>query len=114
MKPQIAFRDALENEHLFGPMLAGASWLAPKTAWLAARGEELNDQELEIFDAISGGRTYVPGIIPDEVVVIAGRRSAKSRMSAIKASFLASCVDYSDVLAPGEHAVIPIMSASSN
>src|SRR5271166_5931510 len=44
--------------------------------------------------------------------VSSGRRSGKTRAMAVLAAYFAGCCDHSDLLAPGERAVLPLMSAS--
>ena len=40
------------------------------------------------------------------MVAIVGRRGGKSRAEAVQAAYLATLVDYSDVLAPGERGLV--------
>ena len=110
MKILLSMRDALEHPHIFGGVFAGESWNTWRILLIAAMGEELTAGESLIFTSLTG-RIYVPGVRVDELWCIVGRRGGKTRAIAILAAYIASLVDYSDVLAPGERASLPILSA---
>jgi hypothetical protein len=74
-------------------------------------GEKLTDEERFIFKALTG-RDSEPLVRVDEFWGIIGRRSGKTRAISVLAAYIAALVDWSDVLAPGERASLPIVSAS--
>jgi hypothetical protein len=111
MKSLVTMRRALEDPELFGAILPGASWAGWRVLLIASMGEELTDAERETFKALTG-REREPLTRIDELWAIIGRRGGKTRAIAVLAAYLAALVDYSDILAPGERASLPIMSAS--
>ncbi len=112
MQPLVTMRKALADPDIFGTVLHGESWDAWRVLIIAAMGEPLiNDAEREIFTRLTG-RTHEPLERVDEFWAIIGRRGGKSRAAGIIAAYIASLVDYRDVLAPGETASLPILSAS--
>ncbi|WP_244613159.1 hypothetical protein [Methylosinus sp. Ce-a6] len=111
MKPLVSMRRAIEDPNIFGSVLSGESWAAWRVLLIAAMGEELTADERVTFESLTG-RPAEPGERVDELWCIIGRRGGKTRAVAVLAAYLAALVDYSDVLAPGERASLPIMSAS--
>jgi hypothetical protein len=111
VKILLPMRDALTDLHIFGAVLAGESWAAWRVLLIAAMGEELTDTERVIFAELTG-RDIEPGEHCEEFWGIIGRRGGKTRAIAILGAYLAALVDYDDVLAPGERATLPIISAS--
>ena len=67
----------------------------------AAFGLPLTDTELETFHTIAGSRTP-PTQRVKHLFAIVGRRSGKSRMAALVAVYLATCVEHKGKLAKGE------------
>jgi len=112
MKKLVSLRTALGDPQLLGTVLAGPTWAAWRTMLIAAMGEELTPEERVVFTSLTG-RDSEPLQRVDELRVVAGRRAGKSRAVATLAAYIASLVDFSDVLAPGERASLPIMSAST-
>jgi len=106
-----SMRNALQDPHIFGSILPGASWDVWRVILIAAMGEELMPEERVIFKAVTG-REREPVERVDELWMICGRRSGKTRAIAILAAYIAALIDFTDVLAPGERASLPIMSAS--
>jgi hypothetical protein len=112
MKPLLSMRLALSEPNIFGDILAGDTWKNWRILMVAMMGEPLiNDEEKEIYEKLTG-RVYVPGQRCDEFFAIMGRRSGKTRAAAVIAAYLATFVDYSSVLAPGERTSLPILSAT--
>lgn len=111
MKVRIPMRRALEDRRIFGDILPGESWASWRVLLIAAMGEELTAAERVVFESLTG-RPQEPGERCEELWAIIGRRGGKTRAIAVLASYLAAFVDYSDILAPGERAVLPILSAS--
>ncbi len=111
MKPLVTMRRALEDPDLFGALLPGESWASWRVLLIALMGEPLTDDERETFAALTG-REKEPLERVEEFWAIIGRRGGKTRAIAVLGAYLAALVDYSDILAPGERASLPIMSAS--
>lgn len=100
MKPRVHSAKLLRIE-LLGSALAGPSWHAWRALLLAAMGEPLKPDELEVFTRFTGG-TVPPTQRVDELWCCVGRRGGKSRAMAVLAIYLAGLCDYQDRLAAGE------------
>jgi hypothetical protein len=111
MKPLVTMRAALSDPDLFGNVLAGESWAAWRVLLIAAMGEALGDEERVIFESLTA-RSQEPGKRVDEFWAIKGRRAGGTRAAGVFAAYVAAFCDHADVLAPGERAVLPILSAS--
>ena len=111
MKPLVTMRAALSDPDLLGSILAGPSWAGWRVLLIAIVGEALTADERAVFESLSG-RPQEPGEAVDEFWAAIGRRSGKTRSMAILGAWLAALNDHSAVLAPGERAVLPILSAS--
>jgi hypothetical protein len=111
MMPLIAMRAALAERDLFGELLVGDSWAAWRILLIAICGETLTDDERAVFESLTG-RPREPARRIDEAWAICGRRSGKTRAAATLGAYIAALCDHSDVLAPGERATLPILSAS--
>ena len=107
-------RQALDDPEIFAHEkggLRGNTWKYWRVLLIACMGEVLTDEERVLFKEVTG-REHEPGEPVVELWCILGRRAGKTRAISILAAYLAVFVDYSDVLAPGERACLPIMSAS--
>ena len=111
MKPLVPMRVALSDPDLFGAILAGKSWAPWRVLIIACMGEPLTVEERAIFETLTG-RPAAPAERVEEFWAIIGRRGGKTRAIAVLAAYIAALVDFSDVLAPGERASLPIISAS--
>ena len=114
LRPTVSMRAALSDPNLFAHPaggLIGKSWAAWRIMLIAIVGEKLTDYERGIFKALTG-REREPGELVEEFWGILGRRSGKTRAMAILAAWIAALCDHSDILAPGERAVVPLVSAS--
>lgn len=111
MKALVPMRAALSDPDLFGRVLEGDSWAAWRILLVAAMGEALTDDERVVFAGLTG-REREPLERVEEFWAIIGRRGGKTRAIAVLAAYIAALVDFTDVLAPGERASLPIMSAS--
>ena len=111
MKPLIAMRAALAERDLFGEILVGDSWAAWRILLIAICGETLTNDERAVFESLTG-RPREPARRIDEAWAICGRRSGKTRAAAVLGAYIAALCDHSQVLAPGERATLPILSAS--
>jgi hypothetical protein len=54
MIPRVPLREAFSDPNLLGTALAGDSWRLWRTLLIAAMGEELRDNEREIFSKLTG------------------------------------------------------------
>src|SRR3954447_3544620 len=105
MKPLISLRDALADEGLLGTVLAGETWGAWRTVLIAAMGERLTEYERTINEALTG-RSQEPVQRVEELVAVVGRRGGKTRAIACLAAYVASCVDYTEDIVPGERGLV--------
>ena len=112
MKPIVTMRHALEDPDLFGAVLPGESWASWRVLLIGAMGEPLTDDERVVFEALTG-REHEPLERVDELWCVIGRRGGKTRAVAVLAAYLSALVDWSDALAPGERASLPVMSATT-
>jgi hypothetical protein len=104
MRATVPIREALADSQLLGGALAGDSWAAWRTLLIAAMGGALTEPERAIFKSLTQ-REREPQARVEELAIVAGRRGGKSRALSTLACYLASLVDYSTVLAPGERGV---------
>ncbi len=106
------------DEALADPLLLGAaldrdlsSWATWRVALRAAFGLPLRtEEELDTLEALAGGRRSPPTRRVKELWAIAGRRSGKSRVAALIASYIAAFEDHAHKLAPGEAGYVLILS----
>src|SRR4029077_16712785 len=56
MIPRVALREALSDPNLLGAAIAGDSWRSWRALLIAAMGEELSEDEGEIFSHLTGRR----------------------------------------------------------
>jgi hypothetical protein len=98
-------RRALTDPNLFGLVLSGDSWLPWRVILIAAMGEPLTDDERVIYTKLTGGREREPLQRVEELTAVVGRRGGKSRAMAVLAAYVATCLDWSDVLVKGEKGI---------
>jgi hypothetical protein len=113
MRVLISMRRALEDQNIFGSILPGESWAAWRVLLIAAMGEELTTEERVVFKELTG-RDHEAGARVEEFWAIIGRRGGKTRAIAVLAAYLAALTDFSDILAPGEIASLPILSNTTD
>jgi hypothetical protein len=105
MKPLVSARHAFETPLIFGTELAGESWAAMKAIILAALGEALTEEERAYFQKLTKlDRESLKRV--KRLVIVAGRRSGKSKIAAILALYLALLCDHSENLSTGERGVV--------
>jgi hypothetical protein len=102
MKKIVTMRQALSDPALLADALPGDSWSAWRTILIACMGEELTPDEREVFAKLTGGREREPGEPVEMLLVVAGRRSGKSRAMSVLATYLACLCDWSEHLFIGE------------
>ena len=88
MIPRVALREALSDPNLLGTAIAGDSWASWRTLLIAAMGEELGEDEREIFTKLTG-RAREPLQRVDQFAAVIGRRGGKSRAVATLATYIA-------------------------
>ena len=88
MRKLVPLRYALTDPAWLGTLLGEPSFAVMRTLLIAAMGEPLEPDELTTFTRITG-RTEAPSEPADELVVIAGRRSGKTRAIGTLAAYLA-------------------------
>ena len=81
MKKLVTMREALRDRHLLGDALPGDSWSAWRVLLIAACGEALTDAERVTFKALTG-REREPGAMIETLLVVARRRSGKTKAMA--------------------------------
>jgi hypothetical protein len=103
---------ALLDQGLLGAALGNPETWAPWISVLrAAFALPMTDSDLATFKQVAGGRD-VPENRVRELWAIIGRRSGKSRVAALVASYMAAfAVDHSK-LSPGETGVVLVLAAS--
>jgi hypothetical protein len=93
---------AMADPNFLGACLGEQStWATWRTGLRAAFGLSLSDDERAVFKEIAGEREP-PSERVQALLCIAGRRGGKTRMAALIACYLATCVDWKGRLAPGE------------
>jgi hypothetical protein len=114
MTAMFAISDALADVQLLGAALGNptpwATWIA---VLKAAFHESLSRSERRAFDAVAGGRGP-PSEKVRELIAIVGRGGGKSRMAALIAAYVATCLDHSEKLAPGEVGMILVLAMSQD
>jgi phage terminase large subunit-like protein len=111
MISRCTIRRALGDPNLLGRALAGDSWAPWRTLLIAAMGEELADEERELFKQLTG-REHEPGRRVDELVLVVGRKGGKTRCMALLAVYLATLVDHRAALSVGERGVVLVVAQS--
>jgi len=105
MIPRVPLREALSDPNLLGAAIGGDSWRSWRTLLIAAMGEELREDEREIFGQLTG-REHEPLQRVDQFAAVIGRRGGKSRAMATLACYLAGLCEHTDALVPGERGVL--------
>jgi hypothetical protein len=101
MKVLFTMRESLADDNLLGLALKGPSWDKWKILLIAAAGEELTEDERVIYKELTG-RDREPGRLVEVMLIIAGRRSGKSKAMSVFSLWLACCCDWSEDLSIGE------------
>ena len=111
MKPLVTMRAALGDPDLFARVLAGESWSLWRLLLIAIVGEPLTAEERTLFETLTG-RPQEAGQPLEEFWGCFGRRSGKTRAMAVLAAYFGALCEWTDLLAPGERASLPLLSAS--
>jgi hypothetical protein len=105
VRAAVSMRAALSDPALLGRTLSGPSWDAWRIMLIAANGENLNEDERQIFLRFTG-REREPGQRIEEAEFLIGRRGGKDRAASVLATYLAAFVNWSKVLAKGERGLV--------
>jgi hypothetical protein len=107
----ISILDAIDDQKLLGASLRDAeTFTAWRTFLRALFALPPEDGDADLYNSCTG-RTDWPKEQSEECYVIAGRRSRKTLLLSIVATFLGTMVDWSGVLKPGERGVIHLIAA---
>jgi hypothetical protein len=109
---RVSPRKALTDPKLLGTVLTGPSWFAWHTLLFAAMGEELTDEERQLFTQLTG-REHEPDRMVEEFVGVIGRRGGKSRATSVLAAYIAGLCQHPD-LVPGEHGIVLCIAPDQN
>jgi hypothetical protein len=102
--------EAMDHPDLFRPAFRDpGSWRNWRILLKAAFGLGIDQSEQGVFHDCTG-RDSAPSERCSEIWLICGRRAGKSRIMATVAVYLATFIDWTPYLAPGERAVIPIIA----
>jgi hypothetical protein len=101
----VTMRAALSDPALLGQALQGPSWNAWRVLLIASVGEKLTARERTIFEQFTG-RAREPRQRVEEALFLIGRRGGKDRAASVLATYLASFVNWSAVLAKGERGLV--------
>jgi len=108
----VAIDQALADPNIlgtgFGSLATWRTWIAVLKAAFAL---PLDETEREAFAIVSGARC-LPAERVRELWAIVGRRGGKSRVAAVLAAFIATCIDHRAKLAPGECGMVLVLAAS--
>src|SRR6516165_7258002 len=106
MIPRVPLREALSDPNLLeNTAIGGDSWRSWRTLLIAAMGEELREDERDIFSQLTD-REHEPLQRVDQFAAVIGRRGGKSRAMATLATYIAGLCDHTDALVPGERGVL--------
>jgi hypothetical protein len=108
MIPRSTLRRALSDPNLLGEALAGDSWRGWRTLLIAAMGEELTDDEREVFRQLTG-REREPGVRVEEFVGVVGRRGGKSRALSVLSTYIGGLCEH-PALVRGERGVLLLIA----
>jgi hypothetical protein len=109
MKKLCTMREALSDPALLGDALPGDSWSAWRTLLIAAAGEPLTDAERVTFKALTG-RDREPGEMIETILIVAGRRSGKTKAMATLSIYLSTLCSWEDNLSLGERGLALFMA----
>lgn len=111
MKKLTTMRKALRDPSLLGAALQGKSWHAWRVLLIATVGERLTAAERKIFKKLTG-RSREPGVMVETLLVVAGRRSGKTKAMGVLSTYLAMCCDWSEDLSIGERGLALYLAPS--
>jgi hypothetical protein len=107
MTPTLSLRKALSDPKLLGHVVVGESWKPWRTLLIAIAGEELQDDERQIFKQLTSDRE--PGAMIEEFVAVIGRRGGKSKAISVLSTWIAALCQH-PALVGGEKGVLLIIA----
>lgn len=110
LKKLVPIREALEREDLLAHALPGDSYRLARILLIAAMGEELTDEERELFRSVTG-REREPGFQVDEMVWCVGRRGSKTSSAGALMAYVATLCDHS--YHDKGRVVLPVLAGST-
>ena len=114
MLPAVDIDAALADPQLLGAAMGNLRpWGTWRVVLKAAFGLPLTPAEVGTFGNVAGGRP-APAARVRELWCVIGRRSGKSRVAALVATYIATCVDHRQRLVPGETGSVLVLAASKS
>jgi hypothetical protein len=108
--------ETMESGKLFKPMFRerglfrkSDSWVSWKVFLRGLFALPMSEEQREVWRKHTGRETSAEPF--QECYTIAGRRSGKSKVASLVATYLAAFKDYSDVLSPGETGVLMVVAS---
>jgi hypothetical protein len=110
----ISISAALADRNLLGAAIGDmGSWSTRLSLLKASFGDALSTRDREVFARVAGNR-LPPSRMVRELWAIVGRRGGKSRIAAAIAAYIATCIDHSGKLSPGETGTILVLASTTN
>jgi hypothetical protein len=100
----ITITDAMEDPHLFGQWFDGESWDVWRAVLKGAFADQMTPREVRLFRCVADRDP--PERRVRELWAIAGRRGGKDSIASLIAACMASFIDYTPLLRPGERATV--------
>jgi hypothetical protein len=110
VQPGLSIIECLDDPALFAPHFPGDTWGGWRVFLKGMFALTMTAAELDQFKRITS-RTVAPAAPFREAALVVGRRGGKSRVLAFIATYLATCREYTEYLAPGEMATVAIIAA---
>ena len=108
MKPTVSLRKALSDPLLLGRTIDGDSWRAWRILLIAAVGEELTDDERQIFKQLTH-REHEPGEMVETFAGVIGRKGGKSKAISVLATWIAGLCQH-PALSRGEKGTLLLIA----
>jgi hypothetical protein len=101
---------ALDDEKVFAPFFKGDTWSAWRAFLAALFALPMSVEQLAVYQHHTG-RSSLPAQACNESWLVCGRRSGKSFVLALIATYLATFKDWRPFLGPGERGTIMVIAA---
>lgn len=101
--------EAMADPDLFGPMFAGPSWDAWRAVLAGLFALPMDEDTATTFTTLTQ-RDSPPTTPCKEAWIIAGRRSGKTHVAGLIASYVAAFVDFRPYLSAGEKAMVLVLA----
>jgi hypothetical protein len=110
----ISISAALADRNLLGAAIGStASWSTWLSVLKASFGDALSTRDREIFSKVAGNRSP-PSRMVRELWAIIVRRGGKSRIAAAISAYIATCIDHSGKLSPGETGMVLVLASTTS